>query len=164
MTTANGTVTATIGIADENLTEVSLKLSKILADEYVLYTKTKNFHWNVQGINFIALHLFFDELAEEIENNIDLVAERVRSLGHFPAATLKEFLELTNLLESSHDNGSAKGMIQALVDDHETIIGELRREIPVINDKYKDLGTADLLTQIIEKHELLAWKLRAHLG
>ena len=86
-----------IGIKEENLAEVAHSLGKILADEFVLYTKTRKAHWNVEGPDFYNKHIFFENQYGELEKVIDDVAERIRTLGHFPPATLKEFLELTHL-------------------------------------------------------------------
>src|SRR5688572_8337826 len=91
----------TIGIKEENLAEVAHSLGKILADEFVLYTKTRKAHWCVTGPDFHSKHLFFESQYNQLEDIIDEVAERVRSLGHFPPATLKEYLALTHLTEQS---------------------------------------------------------------
>lgn len=157
-------MTTNIGILDDHRKSVSLILNTLLADEYVLYSKTKHFHWNVQGPDFHAMHLFFDSQAEEIEELVDSVAERVRALGHFSSGTLKEFLSLTHLLETGHESGNAKNMITALLNDHETIIREIRSQITPVAEQYKDAGTSDFLTSIMEKHETMAWMLRSHLA
>jgi starvation-inducible DNA-binding protein len=153
-----------IEISDKNLKEVSTLLNTLLADEYVLYTKTRNAHWNIQGQNFMELHKFFQSQYEELDETIDEIAERVRMLGHFPIGSLKDFLAITNLLENAEDFSNQKKILQTLITDHETVIRIIRNEITPISDKYKDLGTSDFVTGIIKQHEKMAWMLRAYLS
>lgn len=154
---------ANIGIPAKHLEAIVLILNKLLADEYVLYTKTKFYHWNVEGENFHPLHVFFDEQAEQLEDFIDEVAERVRALGHYAVGSLKSFLDLTSLLENHDSVGNAKKMIKDLLQDHETIIGQLRQDVDHTGNELKDVGTSDFLTGIMERHEKMAWMLRAFL-
>ena len=156
---------ANIGINEAHNASTALILNTLLADEYVLYTKTKYYHWNVTGPGFTDFHLFFDKQAEEVEDIIDEVAERSRSLGHFTIGTLADFVKLTRLVE--HSEGALnKGLelIQNLLDDHETLARTLRHDIAIVNEKNKDLSTTDFLTGILEQHEKMAWMLRAYLG
>lgn len=151
-----------IGISDKNLLETAKLLNILVADEFVLYAKTRNYHWNVTDPNFAALHSFFESQYEELDEIMDEVAERVRMLGHYALGTMTSFLKATHLTEDD-DFSSAKKMIANLLADHETIIKTLRNDINVIDDKYKDTGTADFLTGVMEKHEKMAWMLRSHL-
>lgn len=152
-----------IGITDENSRAVADELSKILADEYVLYTKTRNAHWNVQGADFFEKHKFFEGQYEQLDTFIDNVAERIRTLGHYPPATLKSFLSLTQLTEVSSEKNDSNGFIQELLSDHESIIISLREYIQPFADKFHDLGTSDFITGLMENHEKMAWFLRSHL-
>ncbi len=154
---------ANIGIPENHLETIGLLLNKLLADEYVLYTKTKRHHWNVEGEHFYSLHLFFDTQAEQIEGFIDEIAERTRSLGHFAEGSLRHFLELTRLLDTGKSGSKASEMIQELLQDHETIIGQMRQDIDHIGNELKDVGTSDFLTGLMEQHEKMAWMLRAFL-
>jgi len=90
-----------IGITDPNRQTVALELSKILADENVLYIKTKNAHWNIEGADFYDKHKFFETQFGQLDEMIDSVAERIRSIGHYAPATLKSYLGLTHLTEAS---------------------------------------------------------------
>ena len=152
-----------IGINAENRQEVVNQLAKILADEYVLYTKTHKAHWNVEGADFYAIHKFFETQFEQLHELVDKVAERIRSLGHYAPATLKVFLELTHLTEMSNNKNDSQGFITELVADHETIIMKLKENINPFAEKYGDASTADFITGIVEEHEKMAWFLRAHL-
>lgn len=152
-----------IGISEDNRQAVANILNHLLADEFVLYTKTRKFHWNVKGIHFHDLHLFFESQYKELAEMMDEVAERIRKLGHYSLGTLQQFLDETNLLEHTDDGSSAEIMIEALLEDHETIIRELRKAIDPIQEKHKDAGTADFLTGLLEQHESMAWMLRSML-
>jgi starvation-inducible DNA-binding protein len=138
-------------------------LNTLLADEYVLYTKTRNYHWNVVGDSFMELHKFFEGQYEQLDEIIDDVAERSRALGHNSLGSLKQFIAIARLTEEQ-SAANSKQMIQNLLDDHETLIRALRAEITVTAEEYKDFGTSDFLTGLMEQHEKMAWMLRAYLG
>ena len=154
---------AKIGISQENLAEVAHELSKILADEYVLYTKTRNAHWNVEGADFLEKHKFFESQFEQIDEFIDSVAERIRTIGHYPPATLTSFLALTHLTEVSREKNDSHGFIRELLADHETIIEKIRENINHFTDDFHDAGSTDFITGLMENHEKMAWFLRSHL-
>ncbi len=153
---------ANIGIPDEHLQAVALELNKVLADEYVLYTKTRNYHWNVEGPNFNEMHKFYEEQYEVLDEIIDEVAERVRAIGHYSEGRLKDFLSLTNLDEPTYTNKQTE-QLKNLLNDHEVIIQNLRRLITEFAEKHKDLGTSDFVTGLMEKHEKMAWFIRSYL-
>jgi starvation-inducible DNA-binding protein len=152
-----------IGISDHNRGGVVHILNSLLADEYVLYTKTRNYHWHVTGFHFSELHKFFESQYEELEKTIDEVAERARSLGGKSLGTLKEFLQHTCLKETPGKHPAAERMVGDLLNDHEAIIRSLREDLMACDEKYGDTGTNDFLTGLMEQHEKMAWMLRAHL-
>jgi len=152
-----------IGISETNRNAVALELSKLLADEFLLYTKTRNAHWNVEGPDFHSMHTFFEAQYTQLEEVVDSVAERIRTLGHYAPATLAEFLQLTHLTEKSDRKNTSAGFIKDLLADHESIIIFLRENINPFAAKYEDAGTSDFITGLMEQHEKLAWMLRAHL-
>ena len=154
----------TLGIPDHDINEVVNFLNVLLADEYVLYTKTRNAHWNVCGPTFYQLHKLFQSQYETLDVAIDDIAERVRSLGHFALGSLKDFLSVTQMNEENHDFSNSTQIIRALADDHETIIRIIRNDIIPIADKYRDLGTADYVTGLMEQHEKMAWMLRSSIS
>jgi starvation-inducible DNA-binding protein len=153
-----------IGIKKEYLSEIAFVLSKILADEFLLYTKSRNAHWNVEGIDFSAKHIFFESQYEQLDETMDSVAERIRTIGEYAPATLAQFLKLTHLTEQSREKNDSKGFIRELLADHESIIIYLRENINRLADEFQDFGTSDFITGLIETHEKMAWMLRAHLG
>jgi starvation-inducible DNA-binding protein len=152
-----------IGITEANRKAVSDQLAKLLADEYVLYTKTRNAHWNVEGPDFHSMHVFFESQYEQLDEVMDSVAERIRMLGHYAPATLKSFLQLTHLAELVERTNDSLGFIRELVEDHGSIIEFIRGNINPFANDYHDLGTSDFITGLMEEHEKMAWMLRAHL-
>src|SRR3989344_5157988 len=152
-----------IGIESKNRQAVAKILHKTLANEYVLLIKTKNFHWNVVGPDFTELHKLFDEQYAQIAVFADDVAERARSLGEYAIGTMEEFLKFANLRESPGKYPQAAAMIEALLNDHETVIRELRKDLQTCSTKYRDMGTSDFLTGLMEEHEKIAWMLRSYL-
>ena len=152
-----------IGIKPQNLAEAAHTLSVVLADEFLLYTKTRKAHWNVEGGDFYDKHKFFESQYEQLDETMDDVAERIRTLGHYSPATLQQFLQLTRLTELSRKKNDATGFIKELLADHESIIIHLRENIKRFADELNDAGTSDFITGLMETHEKMAWMLRAHL-
>ena len=152
-----------IGITESNRESVTNELTKILADEYVLYTKTKNAHWNIEGPDFYDKHKFFEAQFGELNTIIDSVAERIRTLGHYVDAMLKAFLSVTQFTEERRERNDSAGYLKELLIDHETLIMSLRGNIHDFADEYHDLGTSDFITGLMETHEKMAWFLRSHL-
>ena len=150
-----------IDISQKNREAVVLILNRILSDEYLLYTKTRNYHWNVIGPHFNDLHKFFEAQYEELDEIFDEVAERSRSLGGHALGSMKEFLDQTRLSEKPGNYPVASEMVGNLLADHETLIRNLRKELKQCGDDYGDEGTADFLTSLMEKHEKMAWMLRS---
>ena len=152
-----------IGIKEKDTHAVAVILNKLLADEHVLYVKLRNAHWNVEGPDFHAQHLFFESLYGDLAETIDEIAERVRSIGHYAVGTMKEFLELTQLTERGYKKNDSLGFIKELLSDYEAIIVSIREQLDTVAEEHHDAGTEDFLVGIIEAHEKTAWMLRAHL-
>jgi starvation-inducible DNA-binding protein len=152
-----------IGLADEQREGVVTLLNTLLADEYLLYTKTRNYHWNVVGPQFNDLHKFFEAQYNDLSEIVDDVAERARSLGGNALGTMAEFVKHSRLKEQAGHYPEAHRMIVNLRADHETIIQRLRVDLETCIEVYHDAGTNDFLTGLMEKHEKMAWMLRAFL-
>ena len=151
-----------IGISDSNTQAVAFQLNKLLANEFVLYTKTRNYHWNIGGMNFFELHKLFEGQYEQLQVVMDDIAERIRAIGHYSEARLVDILKLTDLLEPEYTTDE-KVQLKNLLDDHETIIRILRVLVTEFADTYKDLGSSDYVTGLLREHEKMAWMLRAFL-
>lgn len=156
-------MTPRIDIPDADRAAVVAILNNLLSDEYVLYTKTRNFHWNVTGPQFNDLHKFFESQYEELDEIVDEVAERARALGGRAFGSLAEFVKTSRLREDVGAAPPAAKMLAALLEDHEALVRALRADIPVVTDRHHDVGTGDFLTGLLEKHEKMAWMLRASL-
>ncbi|PKN03332.1 DNA starvation/stationary phase protection protein [Candidatus Dependentiae bacterium HGW-Dependentiae-1] len=146
---------------DAHKTSIEM-LKKLQADEFVLYLKTWNFHWNVTGMNFNDLHGLFLKQYEQLQGFVDDVAERIRALGGIAPGTQAEFLKLSRLKEEAGVIPPAKEMIKKLLEDHEAIIQSLREDVET-SAKINDAGTNNFLSDLIMKHEKTAWMLRAYL-
>lgn len=152
---------ANIGISAANSKAVALILNKVLANEFILYTKTRNYHWNIESPSFMEMHKFLENQYTELAILIDEVAERVRKIGHYAEARLKDFIKLADLVEQEYTDNQNQ-QIKNLLDDHETMARNIRNHIETVEEKHKDLGTADFLTGVLKQHESMAWMLRSY--
>jgi starvation-inducible DNA-binding protein len=148
------------GISRENLRKISNILNDDLADEYVLLTKTRNYHWNVEDPRFNDLHKFFEEQYEIISAAVDEIAERVRAVGGKTRATLKEFVNSSQIREDVGSYPDADTMLGNLLSDHEAITKTLRKNVKECQE-LNDEATANFLTEKMEEHEKMAWMLRS---
>ena len=153
-----------IGISEKNLAHTVAILSTVLSDEMMLYVKTRKFHWNVSGDSFMELHKLFEAQYGGLEDSIDAVAERINKLGSKTIGTMNEFCKQSTIKESPGKYPSSKEMIKELLKDNDTIIQLLRKGVDNCSHSYKDAGTADFLTGLMEQHETTAWILRRYLG
>jgi starvation-inducible DNA-binding protein len=153
---------AEIGLDDKARSYSIDTLNRVLANTYMLYTKTRKYHWNVTGIHFGVLHALFETQYDQLEEAMDEVAERVRQVGGLAIGTLTEMKQCSTLDEQPGHNPSANDMIGSLLADHEQVIRELREAVDKTDD-LGDMGTSDFLTGLMEAHEKMAWMLRAHL-
>lgn len=159
---AKGRIAANIGLEDGARDEVVSMLNKRLADSMLLYTKTRNYHWNVTGMEFIQLHELFERHYDEIAATIDEIAERVRMIGGIALGTLDEFKQNSVIEEQPGHVPNAQEMLQNLLDDHETVIRQLREDADK-TEELNDMGTNDFIIGMIRENEKRAWMLRAHL-
>ena len=148
-----------IGIKDKDRKVIAEGLGRLLADSYTLYLKTHNYHWNVTGPMFNTLHLMFEAQYTELALAVDLIAERIRALGHPAPGSYKAFAELT-VIEEETGVPAAEDMIRQLVAGQEAVVRTARKLFPAV-DKAHDEPTADLLTQRMQVHEKNAWMLRS---
>ncbi len=148
-----------IGISDADRAKIAQGLSRLLADSYTLYLMTHNFHWNVTGPMFNTLHLMFMGQYTEQWNALDIIAERIRALGHPAPGTYKEFVKLASIKEPE-GVPKATEMIKLLVAAQEATARTARELFPLV-DKANDQPTADVLTQRLDVHEKTAWMLRS---
>ena len=148
-----------IGITTADRQKIVKGLSALLADSYTLYLMTHNFHWNVKGPQFNSLHNMFMTQYTEQWNALDLIAERIRALGHPAPGTYKEFVKLASIKEVE-GVPQATDMVRHLVSAQEATARTARKLLPVVAEA-NDQPTADLLTQRLDVHEKTAWMLRS---
>jgi starvation-inducible DNA-binding protein len=153
--------TAEIGIKKSNRKAVVEMLEQLLADEFLMYTKYRNSHWNVEGHDFHTKHVFFEEEYGKLETILDAVAERIRMLGFYSPGTMKRFLELSHLEENGPEKNDSISFMEILLEDHQTVIAFIRKSISENAEEHNDEGTADFITGILQQHEEMAWMLRA---
>ncbi len=151
-----------IGLDKKTCEQVASLLNKLLANEFMLYTKTLKVHWNVEGKHFGALHEFFKQQYEAMLTIADDVAERARALGAMSFGTLQEFTQHGTLPEQPGINPDDLSMIAWLLEDHEAIIRQIRKDVDT-TAQLNDMGTNNFLAGLMEKHEKMAWMLRAFL-
>ena len=151
-----------IGIPEEQRVQIAKGLSDLLADTFTLYLKTHNFHWNVTGPQFNTLHSMFELQYNELWVTIDVIAERIRSVGEFAPGTYAEYEERSSI-SVSHGVPTANEMLAQLVEGHEAVARTARKVYPAATSA-SDEATSDLLTQRLQVHEKTAWMLRSMLA
>ncbi len=148
-----------IGISEKDRQRIAEGLSRLLADNFSLYMKTHNFHWNVKGPMFQTLHVMFEQQYNELWIALDAIAERIRALGFAAPGTTSEYAKLSSISETA-GVPDAKEMVRILVQGHEAVARTARKIFPAV-EKASDEPTADLLTQRMQVHEKTAWMLRS---
>lgn len=149
------------GVSEKNRKAVIAVLHEELADHYVLVTKTRFYHWNVEGPEFHDLHELLGEHYEIIAEQIDLIAEQALQLGGQAPGTLAWFLAHARLKEDTGESiPDTRRMIQNLLDDHEAIMTNLHGEISTVEDENKDKVSSNFLQEISAQHHKMAWMLR----
>ena len=157
-------MTIEIGLPGQSREAIGRMLNKLLADEHVLYVKTRNYHWNVVGPQFHSLHEMFEEQYKQLGEAGDEIAERARMLGVVALGSMSAFLDEARLAEDAGEPPDAPAMLTNLVHDHERVIQQLRADIEACDEQHNDQGTADFLTGLMEQHEKQVWMLRAQAG
>lgn len=142
--------------------QVVKTLSVLLADSYLLMLKTHNYHWNVTGPHFGALHTMFQGQYEELFAAVDEMAERLRALGEKAPGSFADFAKLSKLKEET-GHPAANDMIQNLADDHETLAADADAVLKAATEIGDD-ATGDLAIERIQLHQKTVWMLKAHLA
>ena len=147
------------GISAKDRAAISKALSNVLADSFVLYLKTHNYHWNVTGPMFQTLHIMFMDQYTELWNALDAIAERIRSLGSQAPGSFSEFSKLSSMKEG---DGSldADGMIRDIIAGQDAVARSCRAAM-ALADKADDQPTVDIMVQRLQIHEKNAWMLRS---
>jgi starvation-inducible DNA-binding protein len=145
----------------KKIDQITPRLSEFLADTFLLYVKTLNFHWNMTGPQFFMYHKLLEEQYQHLANAVDDIAERIRQLGERTPATLGEFLKLSNFKEPGRDL-SQKQMVEDLIESH-NLMEEQCHHLIDFTENLLDQGTADMVIEQIRFHAKQSWLLRSHL-
>jgi starvation-inducible DNA-binding protein len=150
-----------IGISEDNRRAVADRLNQLLADEHILYNRTRSFHWNVEGASFMEFHKLYEDQYSALAEKIDEVAERIRIIGHFAEGRLVELVKLSKL-EEIETPTETKAQVHILLRYHESIISDLRQMERDFSELYNDSGSSDFVNGLMQFHEKTAWVLRSY--
>lgn len=150
---------AKIGLPKKDLTKSIDNLTVVLANEMILYVKTRKFHWNISGNSFMELHKLFEMHYDLLAKTADEVAERISGLGGKAIGSMKDFLKHGQLEENSKESNTQKQMLDELIENHQTIMVNIRKSIDEIGEKTDDVVTEDFLTDVLKMHENISWQL-----
>jgi len=150
-------------IPNQNNEVIVTFLNLLLAEEYVLYTKTRTAHWNVEGLNNFELHVFLENQYTTLDEIIDEIAIRIRSLGHFALGSLKNFLSISQMSDENEDLSNSGQTFEILLHDHESIIRMIHHETDPISNQLKDADTSEFLSEILAEHQKMVWMLKSFL-
>jgi starvation-inducible DNA-binding protein len=149
-------------LPDSNRKKLIDILNQQLADTLDLFSQTKYAHWNVKGPTFIALHKLFDELAEELEEFSDMIAERATALGGVATGTLRQGASRSRIPEFPEATFKDMAVVDALATRYSDLAKTTREAIDKA-DELKDKDTADLFTEVSRELDKSLWFLEAHL-
>ena len=143
-------------LSDEAIEQVTEALNGLLADTFALYVKTKNFHWHVSGPHFRDYHLLLDEQAAQIEDSVDILAERVRKIGGMTIRSIGQIAKLQRVKDNDEEIVLPGDMLAELMADNKAHIQNMR-EAHKIADEHEDVATASLLENFIDEAEKRCW-------
>jgi len=150
-----------LGLKKDVATKSTALLAQLLANTYTIYLQTQNFHWNIEGENFIMFHQFLEMQYKQLAEAVDDIAERIRMLGRSAPAQFSEFVKLSTI-SGEGDPTSQLEVVSILLKNHENIISDIRSSIEILQ-KTNDEGTVDFFVERLRAHEEMAWMLRSHL-
>lgn len=153
---------AKIGLSKKELTDSVKILTELLGSEMVLTVKTRNFHWNIKGRSFMEFHKLLDKQYDLLNELVDLIAERISKLGGTAVGIMKDFIDKSELKETSSAPDQTK-MLSILLEDQQNVAKTLRDHIEKLGET-KDFVTTDFLTGVLEKHEDMIWEIRSYLS
>jgi len=150
-----------IGIGSQERDMSIELLNGVLAGEFVLLVQTLNYHWNLEGPEFRDYHLLFDDHYKTLFEKIDEIAERVRAVDGRALGSMDAIIRSSTLQEDRGAVPHPKKMIENLLEQHEALIRQIRIAVNKTAENNNDMGTSNFLTELLEKHEKIAWMLRS---
>ena len=148
-----------LGFSKLETAEIVKRMNLLLANYHVHYQKLRNYHWNVKGPDFFDIHEQFEIAYDEAKVNIDDIAERIRVFGQTPMSTLKEYLETSEIRETTTDLSSDE-MVKEIINDFEILLSFMS---DVVDSAIEigDVGTEDLMKNFMKRIEKTHWMLTA---
>ena len=151
-----------IGLEEKKVKKLATSLNELLANYHIHYQRCRGFHWNVKGTNFFELHARFELYYTDAINRIDLIAERILTLGQPPVSNFSDYLKTSQLKEMEYEIKDME-MVTALIGDFQTLI-DLERGIINGGDEMHDDATVDMMTEFIAFQEKIIWMLKSFLS
>lgn len=151
-----------IGLDKERSRQLGDKLNELLANYSVFYQNTRGYHWNIKGDNFFELHLKFEELYDDLLVKIDEIAERILTLDHIPEHRYSNYIELSEIMESTQVR-EGKAAVREILDAFKCIIS-IQRDILKLSEQAGDEGTNALMSDYIREQEKQIWMYSSYLG
>ncbi len=151
-----------IGLEEKKVKKLATSLNELLANYHIHYQRCRGFHWNIKGTNFFELHARFELYYTDAINRIDLIAERILTLGQPPVSNFSDYLKTSQLKEMEYEIKDME-MVTALIGDFQTLI-DLERGIINGGDDMHDDATVDMMTEFIAFQEKIIWMLKSFLS
>ncbi|MGH9560052.1 MAG: Dps family protein [Terracidiphilus sp.] len=158
----SGQIAHDLGLEPGALEKVGTALAGALADTYLLYVKTQNYHWNVTGPHFGELHMMFEQQYRNLADAVDELAERLRAIGRFAPGSYAQFSQLSKIKEAPERVPPSMDMVRHLADDHEHVVRRMR-EVLETSDSVGDQESSDIMIARMRYHAKQAWMLRSYL-
>lgn len=155
-------ITNNIGLDIQKTNELNTQLNELLSNFQVYYQTLRGLHWNIKGKNFFELHAKFEELYTDSQEKVDMIAERILTLGGTPLHTFADYVEHAKVPVGkgiSNDEASVKIITNSL-----TELLKIEREILELSDEANDEGTNSMMSDFITEQEKTLWMLNAWLG
>ena len=143
------------------MNELVQALKKVLANEYAFALKALNFHWNVEGPDFPQYHGLFGGIYDEVYGSIDVIAERIRTLGAYAPGSFSRFAQLTDL-EDQIEIPSSRSMIEKLIADTSVVLASIT-ECYQLAEQAGNHGLSNLMAERQDAHDKHLWMLTATL-
>lgn len=134
-------------------------LNIYLSDLNVFYRKLQNYHWNIKGKSFFVVHAKLEEYYNEINEQIDEVAEHILAIGGIPLATLKDYLNTTKITEAKNEKVTCEVVFNELVKDYSELLQD-SKNIKVLADENNEYKTSALMDEIIEDYSKKIWMIK----
>ena len=140
----------------ENLNQ---NLNNFLSDLNVFYRKLQNYHWNIKGKDFFVIHAKLEEYYDEINEQVDEVAEHILTLGGQPLGTLKDYLNTTKITEAENKKVDCTVVFNEIIKDYSTLLQDATK-IKELADEQQEHKTSALMDGIIEDYSKKLWMLK----